>query len=899
MSLNSTQRNKSKFLAGVGALAVLTAGVAFPAHAQASEAVVEFDLPAQDLAKSLKSYGVATDRQVMFDANIVRGKQANEVSGELTPSVALGELLDGSGLVYETTASNVIIVKDPLQQASLNQEARRDGIFRVAQMDQEDDRTVGRVSDDGAERDVIVVTGTNIRGVNPDSSPVDVYTELDIAKTGAVTLEQFIFKLPQNLNSITSTARLAGPDNGTGRNGVDLRGLGSGTTLLLLNGKRLVAPGGGAPDISLIPLSAIERVEVLPDGASAIYGSDAIGGVVNVILKDDIDSINAGLSYGTVTSGDHEQFKADVTAGTSWDTGKLGASYSFFDQTPLLAEDRDFSSAAQPYFLLPDDVRHSVLGTLEQRLSDGLTFSVDTLFSTRKTKNILARNITDAVDTIDDESKQLFLNGSLSYEIDDNFTLDLFASYSDFTEDETSVSIRNSDGSVRTSFTRHVESDDLEIGAKVDGALLNLPAGKLRVAIGGGYGEEAFERDTTSQNLGRERYYVFGEAFLPIIAPQQDIPGVNLLEVTGALRFTDYSDFGSDVSPRIGVLWSPVDGINFRGTYSQAFRAPSLRSLGRETTFFLFRPADFGFPDLFSDDNSSVYLFTSNGDFPGIGPETSTSYTAGFDIERTGIEGLSVSGTYFNIDYVDRLGAPDSTGFALFLDPDSFPTVVNASPSREDVVGLTENGMGRVIINTTGIDDTDVDAIFAITTVAFDNRVQNIASSKVSGFDLGFDYTRETVGGDFNLGGQMTFLFESSITPVVGAPIIDELNRPAQPIDFKLRSYAGFTRGGFAGQLSLNYIDSYSDPFQALEVDIESWTTVDLNLSYIFTSENNFGILNNTIVSLTVQNLFDQDPPFLGLSNVTNIGLNEPVGFDPVNANPLGRFITFGVRKRF
>ncbi len=900
MAIRNLKSLKKWALTGA-ALTVIAHGAAFAQDKK----TVEFDIDAQELGDALNEFGLQSGKEVFFLETDIDGKHTDGLEGTYSPADAINLLLDDTGVNYLDNGNGTILIGEAyMRQASLDEDSQRGGVFRVAQVVQEGD--VRRSDEPGdvegdEERDVIVVTGTNIRGVNPDSSPVDVYTELDIAKTGSVTLEQFISKLPQNLNSISSTARLATSENGSGRNGVDLRGLGTGTTLVLLNGKRLVAPGGSSPDISLIPLSAIERVEVLPDGASAIYGSDAIGGVVNIILKNNMDGVNAGLTYGKATSGDHDQFRADVTAGTSWNSGNVTASYNFLDQTPLLAEDRDFADAARPYFLLPDDVRHSVLGAVEQRFGEKLTFSADALYSTRKTQTILARSLFDEVDTLGLETEQLFLSGGLAYEIDDNFTLDVFATYSDFTEDRDSISIRNSDGSVSSSFTAHTESDDLEIGAKMDGAIFSLPAGELRVAIGGGYGEESFfTMLSTSRDLARDRYYAFGEAFVPIVGPQQDIPGINRLEVTGAVRFTDYSDFGSDVSPRVGVLWSPIEGVNLRGTYSEAFRAPSLEQLGRSPTYFLFRPGDFGFPDLFSADNSSVYLFTSRGDSSDIGPESSTAFTLGFDIDRAGIDGLSLSGTYFNIDYVDRLGEPDSSGgFALFADPDAFPSVINTNPSPELIASMTDNAMGFLVVNSTGIDGTDLDAIIAITTVTFDNRTQNLASSKVSGFDFGFDYNKPTSVGEFNFGGQLVFMFESESTPIVGAPTIEELNRPTQPVDFRLRSFAGFTTGGFASQISVNYVDSYSDPFQSPEVGIDSWTTVDLNLRYELSGNGNSSILNNTVLSLNVQNMFDQDPPFVGLSSTTNIALNEPVGFDPANANPVGRFISFGVRKQF
>lgn len=910
MSAKVKKTFKTKLYSCAGALALVTAGFTASASAQAADTqIIEFNLPAQSLEDALKNYGVAADRQVMVATELVEGKKAPAVIGDMTPDAALDKILDGSGLAYRVTASNVVLVGDP-NAKEFSEADERHGLFRVAQLDKEGAGDVSEDSDsrNGEEeerpRDQIIVTGTNIRGVAPDSSPVEVFTSSDIARTGAVTLEQFFFKLPQNLNSFTSTARFA-TANSEGRNSIDLRGLGVGTTLVLLNGKRLVAPGGSSPDISLIPLSAIDRVEILTDGASAVYGSDAIGGVVNVILKDRVDSVEAGVTYGAVTDGDHERFKADIIAGASWRSGNLTASYNFFDQSPLRAEDREFAQGAPSFFLLPEDVRHSALVAFEQNLGDKVRFNADILYSQRDTLSIASRNLFDSTDTSDLAQEQLFLNGGLTYEIDDNFTLDVFGTYSDFKEDSDFSRQQHSDGGISLASLTVTDVDDLEVGAKLDGALLELPAGALGFSIGAGFGEESFvkfnDTGTVDESLSRDRYYAFGEIFVPIIGPGQGISGVNRLELNGAFRFTEYSDFGSEVSPRFGVLWSPIDGVNFRGTYSEAFRAPSLQQLGSETRYGLFSPTSIGLPDLFSDTNSSVYLFVLQGPFPGIRPETSVSYTIGFDIDQTGIEGLSLSGTYFNIDYVDRVAEPDPTvGSALLLDPFSFPvSIVNPNPSAALIAELTENATGLATFNTTGVDTTDLSAIVAATTVTFDNRVQNISSSAVSGFDVGFDFARETPVGEFHAGSRMTFLFDSTIVVVEGAPVIDELNKPTQPVDFKLRSYAGYTRGGFAGQAGLNYTDSYSDPFSTPETPVSSWVTVDLSLSYGFEGGNNPGFFDNTVLSFSVQNLFDQDPPFVGLSDTANFALNEPVGFDPANASPVGRFIQFGLRKKF
>ena len=128
------------------------------------------------------------------------------------------------------------------------------------------------------------MTGSHIRGAKNHSSPMITVDRQDIERSGYGTTQQLIRSLTQSVNSVSDTtvgSVNGGLDDGEGYDGagLNLRGLGGDSTLVLLNGRRLAAAGRGSfVDVSLIPLSAIERVELLTDGASAIYGSDAVGG---------------------------------------------------------------------------------------------------------------------------------------------------------------------------------------------------------------------------------------------------------------------------------------------------------------------------------------------------------------------------------------------------------------------------------------------------------------------------------------------------------------------------------------------------------------------------------------------------------------------------------------------
>ncbi|WP_417472757.1 TonB-dependent receptor [Luteimonas mephitis] len=181
--------------------------------------------------------------------------------------------------------------------------------------------------------DRIVVTGSNIPRTDTETaSPVQVITRQEIDRTGKTTVAEYLQTLTSD--GAGSIPKTFGNGFASGGAGVSLRGLGAGSTLILLNGRRM-APFGLADDgqkvftdLSTIPLEAVERIDVLKDGASAIYGSDAIAGVVNVILRKDFTGAVIKGSYGTSGDSDGNQRKASITAGTG-DLAKDGFNFFF------------------------------------------------------------------------------------------------------------------------------------------------------------------------------------------------------------------------------------------------------------------------------------------------------------------------------------------------------------------------------------------------------------------------------------------------------------------------------------------------------------------------------------------------------------------------------------------
>ncbi len=199
---------------------------------------------------------------------------------------------------------------------------------------------------------VIEVTGSRIRSASAESpSPLTVISAQEIAASGVTNLQDLLLQMPEmgtpsisrtNSNFSTSSAGVAT---------VDLRNLGTSRTLVLINGRRVVAgvPGSSAVDFNTIPAEFVERIEVLTGGASAIYGSDAVSGVVNVVLKRRLDGLVMDVQTGQSAEGDNKQNKASISwGGTSADgRSSLMANFTLSDQGAVYSRDRAASAVDQ------------------------------------------------------------------------------------------------------------------------------------------------------------------------------------------------------------------------------------------------------------------------------------------------------------------------------------------------------------------------------------------------------------------------------------------------------------------------------------------------------------------------------------------------------------------------
>lgn len=329
-------------------LRAMVLGTLLFASARAAEdAKRNYNLPAGDAAAVLRQFSEISGRETLYAAEVVRGIRTNAVQGEFTAREALNRILAGTPLMVvqdeKTGAFAVSRVSDPNVQRAVP--VARTGDRPKSEANQENPVVLEEMA----------VTGTRIRGLLGEAvvQPVLTMTARDIERTGATNLGEIFRYVPQ-ISTYTEGQFQQSPfafgastgNEVSGRITATLRGSPAGGTLLLINGRR--APRNGQQqgqdgyDLGGIPLSAVERVEVLLDGASAVYGADAVGGVINVILKRNYRSTDLRVSYENTLETDVNVKSVSLNHGFS--TGKLSGmvSFSYQESGNLMWKDRDY-----------------------------------------------------------------------------------------------------------------------------------------------------------------------------------------------------------------------------------------------------------------------------------------------------------------------------------------------------------------------------------------------------------------------------------------------------------------------------------------------------------------------------------------------------------------------------
>lgn len=312
------------------ALAALCVSLLAATVGFAAEAAKDFNIPAAAAATMLKQFTTQSGGQLLYSTEDLAGVKLAPVQGHLTPREALERMVDGTSLRVSADKQNGALtltrVSDP-------------NAPRVAQKEAATQKDQSKVEDGKLVLDKFEVMGSRVLNMDKprsrdDAQPYVIFGREMITNSGATNLEDFFrLRLPQNASTETFAM---GQGTFGAASSINLRGLGTNQTLILVDGRRLgnMSYSGAVeqPDINGIPLSAIERIEILPTTASGIYGGGATGGVINVILRRDYAGVEVKATYDNSFKTDSANKRLDLSAGTTLEGGKtnllLAASWS-------------------------------------------------------------------------------------------------------------------------------------------------------------------------------------------------------------------------------------------------------------------------------------------------------------------------------------------------------------------------------------------------------------------------------------------------------------------------------------------------------------------------------------------------------------------------------------------
>jgi iron complex outermembrane receptor protein len=422
----------------------------------------------------------------------------------------------------------------------------------------------------------------------------------------------------------------------------------------------------------------------------------------------------------------------------------------------------------------------------------------------------------------------------------------------------------------------------------------------VRCAVGGQVRQEDFVEEQVSwpAQLERDVVAAYAEVLIPWVSAQNRRPGVDRLETTLAARYEEYSDFGSTFNPKIGLAWVPVEGLNVRGTWGTSFRAPLLNQLNSGNGYALLTS---GYSESPTGTTTTLEL-AGNG--RSLDPEESRNWTVGFDFTPRGLPDLSVSATYFDIHYDQRISPPLPSNYSrsgVLLDP-TYDVIVTRTPDPADVAALIASApyvycyqydAGSFV----GSCEASIDEYASEVTAIVDTRLRNVAGVRMSGVDVSVSYRIPSTIGEWGLNMHGSQLLRNDKQLVPGAEWSSELNQAYYPVAFRLRSNLSFSRDGLSVVAAVNYIDDYRDTrtrrtgTSVQRSRVASWTTVDLTVQYELSRLWASAWPRETSLQLSASNLFDRDPPYVANA--------DGLYYDGANANPRGRYLSAQITARW
>lgn len=862
------------------------------------------------------------------------------------------------------------------------------------------------------EVEKITVTGTRIINALP-TERLMIFDAKTIEDSGASSVESLLQMLPSNSNSGNSSTGISGSGaaktggnsefNDNGASSPNLRGLGANATLVLINGRRPAtsASGRGAStDIASIPVDAIDRIEIYAGGASAIYGADAVGGVINIIMKKDYAGTSVSLRYGD-SSSNADDMSMSIQSGFDWDTGNAVFNARYAEQkaiesdafkyssndlreyggnnyestspyglfhnydtgadgqrpidmsgplveSDLLINDDITWSDSRPLYLAPESENLSFYTAITQELGDFAELAFDARYSKRDTTYIgiapitnylffpgdvgnpynaftaytyqfsrevdegiiprhssrseteqfdLGVTLTGELDLTDtsvwswnvtlahgEEKSDAKFSGVDSNELYDFGELDIFAS--DYLDDASAAYLKSITSNNIESERQNDTSAITTFEASISGALMELPAGELSIALGGEYRVQDFESPGADlenpflrfSEAERAVTSAFAEINIPVFSSENQIPFFAELTFSAAVRYekyddsifkvaTEYTNTGpvttsgfvdldrEATSPKIGVSWRPISELRLTANWGESFLAPPLNSIAFPTQSGMRPIYDLNAP------GGPSYTFAEQITGGNINAENedADTLTLGLDYRPHFIEGLQFNLDYYKVEYKNRMTGVPSHFY--FENEEQYPEYI-----KRDGNGILTSFYSPFFINA--------------------------LQETIKGLDIGLIYSIDAFGGRITSRTNVNHVLEDvrQLSADVEAEHIE--GTIDGPIEWSGRTQLSLERDSWQVTAAINYKDGYSlDVLPNIQEgdisDVSSSTTVDLQFSYSLQDQN--GWLKDMEINAGATNVFDEDPPFL----------NDATGVSSYTYDLRRRVVYLEVRKSF
>jgi iron complex outermembrane receptor protein len=491
-----------------------------------------------------------------------------------------------------------------------------------------------------------------------------------------------------------------------------------------------------------------------------------------------------------------------------------------------------------------------------------------------------------------------------------------------------------------------------QLRAVVQGDLFDLPAGPVKLAVGGEHlwqdqqfklsgGNNTGPTTTGSgyrvYNFDRDIVSAFAEVAVPLVSPEMGIPGLYQIDLSLAARYDDFSDVGDTTNPKYGINWSILKSLRVRGNYADSFVAPPIAVIGDPSQGYLYASGSVGVPNPSTlnvpvanypevvnvpgavEANTNIPCTATSvsctigqngasmrrqlgGGFSQMGPQFGESYSFGIDFAPDVLEGLRLSGTFFHNDFTGGVNSPSPASIVASGSP--LLTICPTGCTQAQILEFAN------IANGATIGGSIPPTVYYL----IDQNARNWLNLSIEGIDAQFDIA-------FKLGDKVRARAGTSGTyftkydqnfgtnPKFSVLNTSGFNGVFSSIQFKARTNAGVDVGDLSADLYWNHIGDYKNwsgnTIVPLTRDangnpngggdtVKATNTFDLHLAYKLSLG---GTVEDMSLSLDVRNLTDEDPSFFNGNQGGFMG--GAWGYDNYTANPVGRLITLGVRTNF